>query len=257
MPLHASLTDLAEQAPRCESLPAARGVLAEAQELLRNAAQHREDELALAAWFSRIVSDVIHSPAVDSSVRLSGAAARGDALPSIPVAFLGEDESLVELLESVGLSACPEDSTSRRVDAGYPVGAGGEQQLFTEALEQRPPALQLIDGLPDRNTSVSIQATLLSPIAAIARWAAPSPRPTPDRLAIAAERELLTKSEAEELTRAWETGMRLELRRWIDHVHDHPVLLADMPPLDRTAYGEACRCVAEVFTAIVARDTNV
>ena len=80
--LHSSLRELALQANRCESTAAARGILSEAQELLRNALRHRESVTELTAWFSRLVSDVVRSPAIASPVRLTGAVSRGDAIPS-------------------------------------------------------------------------------------------------------------------------------------------------------------------------------
>lgn len=255
MALHPSLLELAETAPRCESETAARGVLAESLELLRNALEHKEKETALAAWFSRIVVDTIHSPALDSSVRVTGAFGRGDGIPTIPVIYLGKDERVEELFNAIGLRHGQADDTfPRRVDSGLPVGAGGEEALLQDALNKRPPAVQLVDGLPDRNVEVDIQSTLLAPIAAIARWAAPSPRPTPDRLAIAGERELLQVSEVDALTAAWETGLQIELGRWYDHVADHPAILADLTPYTRTAYGSATRTVAEVISALEARE---
>lgn len=255
MALHPSLLDLAEAAPRCESEASARGVLAESLELLRNALEHGEKEVALAAWFSRVVGDVIHSPALASTIRLTGAFGRGDGLPTIPVVYLGRDERVASLLDAVGLKhASSDDTLARRVDSGLPVGVGGELELLRDALDKRPPALRLIDGLPDRNVEVDVQSTLLAPIAAIARWAAPSPRPTPDRLAIAGERELLQLSEVEALTTAWETGLKIELGRWYDHVSDHPVVLADLTPFTRTAYGSATRTVSEVLSSLEARE---
>ncbi|WP_347305700.1 hypothetical protein [Corynebacterium sp. SA-MJD20WY100] len=253
MALHPSLVDLGELAARCESPAAARGILAEAQDLVRNAVDHREDEVALAAWFSRVLADVLRSPGLDSPVRLTGAAATGDAVPTTTIYWLGEDSDLEELFASVGLKATTgKDSAANRVDAGLPVGTGGEEQLLEEALAQRPQPLRVVDGLPDRDVLVDVRAHLLSPIAAIARWAAPAPRPTPDRIAIGHERELLTSSQRDALTQAWETGLALELRNWRDHVDGHPLRLGDLPPLDRTAYGAACRMVAAVFDGLQA-----
>ena len=111
----------------------------------------------------------------------------------------------------------------------------------------------MVDGLPDRDAAVDIKATLLSPIAAIARWAAPGPRPTVDRLAIGVERDLLTAADAESLDLAWRTGYALELRRWYEGVSDRRATLRDLPPLDRTAYGSACRIVSAAFESISRR----
>lgn len=61
MPLHQSLADLSELAVHCQSPATARGLLAEAQDLLRNSLDHRADELELAAWFSRVITDIVRS----------------------------------------------------------------------------------------------------------------------------------------------------------------------------------------------------
>ena len=254
MALHQSLLDLSELAPHCQSRATARGLLAEAQDILRNAVAHQDNEIELAHWYSRLITDSVRSPGVNSPVRLSGAAARGDQLPSMPVEWMGDDVDLQEVFADVGLQAqVAADSIAARVDAGLPLGNGGEQALLEEALAQRPPALKMVDGLPDRDAAVDIKATLLSPIAAIARWAAPGPRPTVDRLAIGVERDLLSAADAESLDLAWRTGYALELRRWYEGVSDRPVTLRDLPPLDRTAYGSACRIVSAAFESISRR----
>lgn len=253
--LHSSLRELGLQANRCESTAAARGILSEAQELLRNALRHRESETELTAWFSRLVSDVVRSPAIASPVRLTGAVSRGDAIPSMPITWLGEDEQLLEILESVGLKGrqAEDEFLAWRVDAGYPVGIGGEQQLLHEALSLRPPALKVVNGLPDPDSEVDIESYLLAPIAGIARWAAPSPRPTLDRLEIAIERQLLSPSESQSLAAAWETAVSIAMRRWLSNMDGHSTTLDNLPALDRTAYGAACRLVAQTFAAISAR----
>ena len=143
-----------------------------------------------------------------------------------------------------------------RVDAGLPLGRGGDQALLEEALAQRPPLLQRVGGLPDRNAAVDIKAMLLSPIAAIARWAAPDPRPTVDRLAIGHERGMLTTEAAETLDLAWRTGYSVEMLRWFDNVHGHESTLQDLPPLQRTAYGTACRMVSATFESISRRNQD-
>lgn len=258
MPLHESLTDLSELAAHCHSPAHARGLLEEAQDLLRNATAHRADEIELTTWFSRVVTDIVRSPGLASPVRLTGAAARGDLLPSLPITWLGEDEHLEQVITEAGLPCgAVAECASTRADAGLPLGDGGEEELYAEAVSQRPEPLQLVDGLPDRSAEVSIRRYLLAPVAAIARWAAPAPRPTPDRLAIGVERELLTAAEAEGLSLAWGTGIALELGRWYEGVDQHRVILEDLPPLDRTAYGSACRTVSAAVESIVIRHGNV
>ena len=258
MSLHESLTDLSELAARCHSPAHARGVLEEAQSLIRNATEHRADGVELAAWFSRIVTDVVRSPGLSSPVRLTGPAARGDLLPSMRITWLGHAEQLVSVFTDAGLRCeAVEETASTRADAGLPLGAGGEDELYADALAKRPAPLQLVDGLPARTAQVAVRPSLLAPVSALARWAAPAPRPTPDRLAIGVERELLTVSEAEGLTLAWGTGVALELGRWHDGVDKHSVTLADLAPLDRTAYGSACRTVSAAVESIIARHGSV
>src|SRR5690625_5063895 len=169
--LHSSLRELALQANRCESTAAARGILCEAQDLLRNALRHRESETELTAWFSRLVSDVVRSPAIASQVRLTGAVSRGDSIPSMPITWLGKDDQLLELLESVGLQGrqADENILAWRVDAGYPVGIADEQQLLDEAMAMRAPGLTVVNGLPDQDSEVDIEEYLLAPVAGIAR----------------------------------------------------------------------------------------
>lgn len=258
MPLHESLTDLSELATHCQSPAHARGLLEEAQDLVRNATAHRGDGVELAAWFSRVVTDIVRSPGLASPVRLTGAAARGDLLPSLPITWLSTDEQLEKVITEAGLTCgAVQDCASTRADAGLPLGSGGEEELYAEAVSQRPAPLKLVDGLPDRLADVSIRFSLLAPISAIARWAAPAPRPTQDRLAIGVERELLTTAEAEGLSLAWGTGIALELGRWYEGVVQHSIVLGDLPPLDRTAYGSACRTVSAACESIMIRHGNV
>lgn len=257
MALHQSLLDLSELAPHCQSRATARGLLAEAQDVLRNAVAHQDDEIELANWFSRLLTDIVRAPGVDADIRLTGAAARGDQLPSMPIEWMGEDSDLESVFRDVGLEVHQAaDSMAARVDAGLPLGRGGEQALLEEALSQRPPLLQRVGGLPDRSAAVDIKSMLLSPIAAIARWAAPGPRPTVDRLAIGQERGMLTAEDAETLDLAWRTGYSVEMRRWYDNVHGRESVLQDLPPLEGTAYGTACRMVSATFESISQRTAD-
>ena len=97
MALHQSLLDLSELAPHCQSRATARGLLAEAQDILRNAVAHQDNEVELAHWYSHLLVDIVRSPGVNSPVRLTGAAARGDQLPSMPVEWIGQDSDLREV----------------------------------------------------------------------------------------------------------------------------------------------------------------
>lgn len=125
--LHQSLLELAEQAPHCQDEATARGILAESHELLRNAVAHRADALELTRWYSTLVSDVLHSPAVSDAagagvaqIVLTGAIGRGDGLPTSHIHWFtvtGSVDSdggrahaaITELLESVDLEAAPHE----------------------------------------------------------------------------------------------------------------------------------------------------
>lgn len=263
--LHSSLVELGQMAQRCDSVAAARGIAAEAQELARNAVRHRTEEVRLALWFSRLITDLAASPALSPltrDIRFTGAIARGDGLPSLPIMWFGSAPDFAQLLTHVGLKVAPAPNTPVfLVDASLPLPADPhptsteslDNTLLQCALASRPPTLHLVDGLPDREAEVNVEQNLLDPVAAIARWVAPAPRPTLDRLAIGRERELLTSGELEALTLAWQTGLALELRHWVDHVGAQPVSLSHLPPLDRTAYGSACRSVSETLAGIAAR----
>ncbi len=91
--LHESLEDLSEVAQHCDHLATVRGVIAESQDLMRNAVDHAAKPQELVAWYSRLLSDALHSEGVldaTGGVRLvlSGAVGRGDALPSSTITWL-------------------------------------------------------------------------------------------------------------------------------------------------------------------------
>ncbi|NLA56585.1 MAG: hypothetical protein GX859_09900 [Corynebacterium humireducens] len=253
--LHQSLRDLAEQAPLSTSTATARGVLCEAQQLLRNALDHRTPETALTGWFSGVVRDTLRCPAVASTVTLTGAHARGDALPSSPVEWFGEDAALAELLRSAGLEVGGDAAVTdaARIDAGLVPSPTPQLPLLELAVAHRPPALQITDGLPDPDMPVDIPATLLQPISDVARWAAPGTRSTLDRLSAGLEAGVLTEDEVEALAQAWETALALQFRRWADRVEKQDVTLGDLPALHRSAYGATARMVAGVLRSLAGR----
>ena len=79
--MHPSLSELTTEARRASSPAMARGILAEAQELMRNALDHGESETALAFWLSRTLQEWAESPAVEeitggARLRFTGAVAR-------------------------------------------------------------------------------------------------------------------------------------------------------------------------------------
>ena len=73
-----------------------RGVLAEAQDLVRNAVDHDEAPQDLVVWFSALVTDALHSPAIPeltggATLVLTGSVGRGDALPNQLWGGAGDD----------------------------------------------------------------------------------------------------------------------------------------------------------------------
>ncbi|MDO4685966.1 MAG: putative nucleotidyltransferase substrate binding domain-containing protein [Corynebacterium sp.] len=114
--LHVSLLELAEQAPRCTDAATLRGVLAEAADLARNAADHSSDATDIAGWYSTLLRDAFRSPATHDLLHgadlvLTGPAGRDDALPGSPLTWLTVIQSpsppdhrpLLEVLHSVGV----------------------------------------------------------------------------------------------------------------------------------------------------------
>ncbi|MDO4761837.1 MAG: putative nucleotidyltransferase substrate binding domain-containing protein [Corynebacterium sp.] len=213
--LHASLVELASQAPLCQDAATVRGVLAESQDLMRNAIEHNESPQDLVIWFSRVVTDVLHSEGVKSltsgaELVLTGAVGRGDALPSSPIKWLtvgdeGVDSSpLSALIAQVGLvpdeTAFGVRARTRRqwiqaihtadgpglavfADAGTwclreVLKLDDPTVLLREALSHRPPRVQLDSGLPDYSVAVDIRRGLLYPVIALARWAGVAARST-------------------------------------------------------------------------------
>lgn len=121
----------------------------------------------------------------------------------------------------------------------------------------RPVGLRVRDGLPDRSVTVDVERDLVEPVAAVARWAANSAgtpsMTTSGRLAVAADRGVLSPAEAEELELAWRTGVRIRLRRWDERVSTRPVPAEDLSAVQRSAYGASARGLATVIDAVAAR----
>lgn len=210
--LHTSLLEMAEQAPLCQQPATARGVLAEAQDLLRNAVEHGESPEPLIIWFSQLVRDVLHSPAVrqmsgGATLILTGAVGRRDALPYSSVKWLtvgeGHEDTkpLADLIAGVGLvpdetsfgvkartkdewlsmiEGCSSKEMAVFADAGTffldaVVALDDHSPLLVDAINHRPPAaIRTESGLPDREVPVDVRKELLYPVIAIARWAAVS-----------------------------------------------------------------------------------
>ncbi|APT84338.1 putative nucleotidyltransferase substrate binding domain-containing protein [Corynebacterium aquilae] len=113
--LHDSLHQLAAEAPQCVSTAMARGILADAHDLLQQAAHHDGDAKELGAWFSTIVIQVLNSPALkeDASPEAqfypSGAFGRLEGLVDSRVRLLtwgtdSDQDKAAELLRSAGLT---------------------------------------------------------------------------------------------------------------------------------------------------------
>lgn len=302
--LHESLLDLAEQAPRCQQVATARGVLAESHDLLRNALAHNTPGAELTHWYSTLVSDILHSPAIsgllgENQLVLTGAIGRGDGFPTSRVEWLlvtadpaetGEaaNAGVAALLRSVGVTAAPlgaefspttkagwlqriEQATASGDPTAIGVFAdagtwfrehllthlGSVLPLLHEAIEHRPPALRSEHGLPDRESPVDLRRELLAPVTDLARWAGLSTHThrltTRDHIQAGQAAGILDEDEAELLSQGWTTGADLQLRRWADHVVDRAITAADLPALQRSAFGAASRGVALVIRSLAAR----
>ena len=278
--LHPSLLELAESAPLCANPATVRGVLADSRELLGNALQHGEDPSVLAGWFSRVITDALHSPGIDTEIILTGPVGRGDALPTSPVRWLAvvdkhDDDpnpALARLLTDVGFIAEPVGAATRQewedrarsgenaavyLDAGTWVASitkANPRTLLADALASRPPAIEVADGLPSREMSVDVRENLMIPTVNLARWAAwqaGSPAPTTaERLSHARSADILTSDEADALTQVWKASLELQSKRWMDHIHDQDATAWDMPALQRSTFGAAARLLSQVMSSV-------
>lgn len=285
--LHSSLIELAEQAPLCSNTPMLRGVLAESQDLVRNAVDHDENLQELVAWFSALITDALHSPAVEeltggARIVLTGSVGRGDALPNSPIKWLAvgpadaNTEPLTKLITGVGLNTdvtplgsaprtkqewiqAVKDADSSQLaifaDAGTwlleSVLARGEHEgLLAHAIALRPPAVQLLEGLPDRDVRFDVRRDLLYPIIAIARWAGVAAGSealtTLDRIDAGLSAGHLSVAQADYLREAWAAGLQLQFRRWTDRIDNQRSTAEYLPPLQRSIYGASARSVSEV-----------
>ncbi|GAB3939059.1 hypothetical protein GCM10028828_00470 [Corynebacterium tapiri] len=244
-----------------------KGVLAEAQDLLRAALDHRSPAPELTAWFSQLVFDCLRSPAAadllaGSTIAPTGSVARGEAMPSMPLEWIvtsgSGSDALTEVFAHVGLQAhAVESRPALRIDARLAHPTAAEPELLQLAVDHRPPSVSTQDGLPDRSAPVALEGAIMRPVADLARWAAAGQAgqltATPDRLAAGTSNGLLTEDESAALLQAWTTGLTLCLRRWAGRVSDREVTLGDLPAIDRSAYGDAARTVSTCIRAVAAR----
>ncbi|MDO4910578.1 MAG: putative nucleotidyltransferase substrate binding domain-containing protein [Corynebacterium sp.] len=261
--LHASLIDLGEQASHCEDEANARGVLREALDLARNAADHNADPIEVAAWLSQLVKDVLSSPAITSNARLAGAFGRKEGLPSSPLVLVDADSHLVEFFQSAGYNAKAVELNDphsieaiiARADLGEPLTREEGKRLADYALEHRPPALQVQDGLPSKESSVDIHADLIVPVVAMARWAAiDSGVCCSNTMVRLNEQTSLLAAETDSLREAWRTGMALQLANWSDKIHVETY--EEMSQIQRAQFGASARAVADTIRAVADRLAN-
>ncbi|MDO5669649.1 MAG: putative nucleotidyltransferase substrate binding domain-containing protein [Corynebacterium sp.] len=288
--MHPSLSELNTEARRASSPTMARGILAEAQELMRNALDHGESEPALALWFSHTLQEWALSPAVEeitggSRLLFTGPVARCDAIPTDTVTWfiIGEapdaNEQLRELVDAAALpvgdlpAPAPQahwdaaasaaasqgdaDKLAYWVDAGYLDGPAVAEALLAPSLAHLPPMLRLAEGLPDYDTPVDVRGSLMDPVVAVARWAGllagARGGNAPHRLGTAQHQGILTEDEAEALTQAWSTGLSMELRAWRHGTWGQEETMRSLPSLDRSAYGAAARLVSVALRSIAGR----
>lgn len=270
-----------------------RGVLAEAQDLVRNAVDHDEAPQDLVVWFSALVTDALHSPAIPeltggATLVLTGSVGRGDALPNSPIKWLAvgpadaDTQPLTDLITAVGLNtdvtplgvgtrskeewkAAIATATSAELaifaDAGTwlldeVLRRKEHHCLLVDAIALRPPAVQVYEGLPDRDVSVDVRRDLLYPIIAIARWAGVAAGSTAlttlDRIAAGLAAGVLNQAQADYLREAWDAGLQLQFRRWTDRIDNQSSTAEYLPALQRSIYGASSRLVSEVAHSLAA-----
>lgn len=258
--LHESLREIAPEARACTTEAMARGILLESHDLLRNAVAHDDDAAELTPWFSRLVRDVISSPAL-AGPAVSGSFARGEGVPTSPVVLTQPHEHTEELLRRCGFKvqvipvgdehACDAAAVAMRADAQLPLPEDAAQVLLRDALAHRPPVVHTHGGLPTKDRPIDIHQDLIVPAVKIARWAgvaAACPEVgTPQRCRSGA----LTSMEADYLYQAWSAGLKLQLQRWAEHMHAN--VWEDLPQVHRALVGASCRSISDVAQSIAAR----
>ncbi|MDO5513078.1 putative nucleotidyltransferase substrate binding domain-containing protein [Corynebacterium sp.] len=288
--MHVSLHELTTEARGASSPAMARGILAEAQELFRNALDHGETAVDLGIWYSRTLQEWADSPAVTELVdgaRLvfTGPVARLDALPTDPLSWIiigaspegnkrlrqfveGMDLTVVDLEDpgtdrewEARAEAAAREGDHRKVamfvDTGFLRDPALAELLIEPSVRHLPPTLRLADGLPDYSTPVDVQGTLIDPVVEVARWAGllagTTDGDTHHRLTQAQAQGVLTEDEAQALNQTWDTGLALELRRWRFNAWDADTSMRSLPSLDRSAYGAAARLVSVALRSIAGR----
>lgn len=98
-----------------------------------------------------------------------------------------------------------------------------------------PKAKAIIPDVKDFRQPIKVRTTSLS---------------TPGRLLYAAEEKVLPKKAAEGLIEAWDAGLHLLVRRWLDGVKSEDAYSGSLPNLQRAQYGAGCRQVSAVLAGI-------
>ena len=154
--LHASLIELAEQAPLCTDQATLRGVLTESHDLTRNALAHDTNAVEVAHWFSRLLTDALHSPAAteltDGRIQIvTGPFGRGEGMPTSPVEWLSilpksvpyqYNQNLEKVLTETGFVLAPLPATllpttredwEHRINHALEHGDGEALGVYTDA----------------------------------------------------------------------------------------------------------------------------
>lgn len=258
--LHDSLIELGNQASLCQDKANARGVLRESFDLVRNASDHNADPIEVAAWLSTLIKDILSSSALHSEARLTGAFGRCEGLPSSPLLFVDAEPEILDFFNEVGYKARNIDISDpsrietiiARADLGEPLTTEEGHRLAQYAVEHRPPALQVHDGLPSKESDVNIHEDLIVPVVALSRWAAiDSGVVCSNTMKRLNEQTSLLAAETDSLRDAWITGMRLQLSNWSNKVHVE--IYEDMSQIDRAQFGASCRSVADTIRAVAQR----
>lgn len=115
-------------------------------------------------------------------------------------------------------------------------------EIEADALENpvhpdSPEAKAIIPDVADFQQPITVRTTSLS---------------TPGRLLYAADAQVLPQEAADGLIEAWDAGLNLLMRRWVDGVKSEDAHSGNLPNLQRAQYGAACRQVSAVLAGIAA-----
>ncbi|WP_192795848.1 MULTISPECIES: putative nucleotidyltransferase substrate binding domain-containing protein [unclassified Corynebacterium] len=159
--------------------------------------------------------------------------------------------------EAMGLFADAGTWVAAELAAAVASDAELSTPLLSHAAKVRPPAIEVIDGLPKRDRVVDMHAELVVPLAKLARWASmragSTVTETDRRIAAAEVAGVLSHHEAAYAREAWTAAITLQLHRWADRAGGHVMRWDLLPQLDRSAFGAASRLLSDVFAAVDTR----